>query len=177
RSVPGFHIRDALDAVAARHPGLISKVGGHAMAAGFSLPLENFGAFAVAFDAEVRRQLCEDDLTGRLLTDGQLGDEEFHLELARALRNAGPWGQHFPEPMFHGVFQLVQHRLVGEKQLKMVLKSECGALTIAGIAFNIARETWPNPNVRWADLAYRLDVNEFRGRESVQLLVAHIAAR
>lgn len=177
RSVPGFHIRDALDAVAARHPGLISKFGGHAMAAGLSLPQENFGAFAVAFDAEVRRQLCEDDLTGRLLTDGQLGVEEFHLELARALRNAGPWGQHFPEPMFHGVFQLVQQRLVGEKHLKMVLKSECGALTIDGIAFNIDRETWPNPNVRWADLAYKLDVNEFRGRESVQLLVAHIAAR
>lgn len=177
RSVPGFHIRDALDAVAARHSGLISKFGGHAMAAGLSLPQENFGAFAVAFDAEVRRQLCEDDLTGRLLTDGQLGVEEFHLELARSLRNAGPWGQHFPEPMFHGVFQLVQQRLVGEKHLKMVLKSECGALMIDGIAFNIDREIWPNPNVRWADLAYKLDVNEFRGRESVQLLVAHIAAR
>ncbi len=79
--------------------------------------------------------------------------------------------------MFHGVFQLVQQRLVGEKHLKMVLKSECGALTIDGIAFNIDRGTWPNPNVRWADLAYKLDVNEFRGRESVQLLVAHIAAR
>src|SRR3546814_1665552 len=73
------------------------------------------GAFAAAFDAEVRRQLCEDDLTGRLLTDGQLSVEEFHLELARALRNAGPWGQHFPEPMFHGLFQVVQQRLVGDK--------------------------------------------------------------
>ncbi|HWV08519.1 MAG TPA: single-stranded-DNA-specific exonuclease RecJ, partial [Pseudomonas sp.] len=90
RSVPGFHIRDALDAVAAKHPGLISKFGGHAMAAGLSLPQEHFGAFAVAFDAEVRRQLCEDDLTGRLLSDGSLSVEEFHLELARALRHAGP---------------------------------------------------------------------------------------
>ncbi|OYW90588.1 MAG: single-stranded-DNA-specific exonuclease RecJ [Pseudomonadales bacterium 32-61-5] len=177
RSVSGFHIRDALDAVAARHPGLISKFGGHAMAAGLSLPQENFSAFAAAFDAEVRRQLCEDDLTGRLLTDGQLSVEEFHLELARALRNAGPWGQHFPEPMFHGVFQLVQQRLVGEKHLKMVLRSECGSLSLDGIAFNIDRDLWPNPSVRWADLAYKLDVNEFRGRESVQLLVAHIAAR
>ena len=177
RSVPGFHIRDALDAVAARHPGLISKFGGHAMAAGLSLPEANFGAFSAAFDAEVRRQLCEDDLTGRLLTDGQLSIQEFHLELAKALRNAGPWGQHFPEPVFHGVFQLVQQRLVGEKHLKMVLKSECGSLTLDGIAFNIDRELWPNPTVRWADLAYKLDVNEFRGRESVQLLVAHIAAR
>ncbi|MEH6368541.1 MAG: single-stranded-DNA-specific exonuclease RecJ, partial [Pseudomonas marincola] len=89
RSVPGFHIRDALDAVAAKHPGLISKFGGHAMAAGLSLPSINFPAFAEAFDQEVRRQLVEDDLTGRLLSDGTLSIEEYNLELARALRNAG----------------------------------------------------------------------------------------
>ncbi|EXF45061.1 single-stranded-DNA-specific exonuclease RecJ [Pseudomonas sp. BAY1663] len=125
----------------------------------------------------MRRQLCEDDLTGRLLSDGQLSVEEFHLELARALRNAGPWGQHFPEPMFHGVFQLVQQRIVGERHLKLVLRSECGSLTLDGIAFNIDREIWPNPTVRWAELAYKLDVNEYRGQESVQLMVAHIAPR
>ncbi|MGH8351940.1 MAG: single-stranded-DNA-specific exonuclease RecJ [Pseudomonas sp.] len=177
RSVQGLHIRDALDAVAAKHPGLISKFGGHAMAAGLSLPQEHFGAFAAAFDAEVRRQLCEDDLTGRLLSDGALAVEEFHLELARALRNAGPWGQHFPEPLFHGVFQLVQQRLVGERHLKVVLKSECGAVQLDGIAFGIDRELWPNPTVRWVELAYKLDVNEYRGQESVQLLIAHIAPR
>jgi single-stranded-DNA-specific exonuclease len=177
RSVPGLHIRDALDAVAAKHPGLISKFGGHAMAAGLSLPQEHYGAFAAAFDAEVRRQLNEDDLTGRLLSDGQLGVEEFHLELAKALRHAGPWGQHFPEPLFHGVFQIVQQRLVGDKHLKLVLKTECGGQTLDGIAFNIDREVWPNPNVRWVELAYKLDVNEYQGRESVQLMVAHIAPR
>lgn len=177
RSVPGFHIRDALDAVAARHPGLICKFGGHAMAAGLSLPQENFGAFAAAFDAEVRRQLDEEDLTGRLLSDGQLGAEEFHLELARALRQAGPWGQHFPEPLFHGIFQIVQQRVVGERHLKLVLKTECGSLQLDAIAFNIDREIWPNPTVRWAEVAYKLDVNEFRGNETVQLMVAHIAPR
>lgn len=177
RSVPGFHIRDALDAVAARHTGLISKFGGHAMAAGLSLPQENFGAFAAAFDAEVRRQLDEEDLTGRLLSDGQLGAEEFHLELARALRQAGPWGQHFPEPLFHGIFQIVQQRVVGERHLKLVLKTECGSLQLDAIAFNIDREIWPNPTVRWAEVAYKLDVNEFRGNETVQLMVAHIAPR
>ena len=177
RSVPGLHIRDALDAVAARHPGLISKFGGHAMAAGLSLPQEHFGAFAAAFDAEVRRQLSEDDLTGRLLSDGQLGAEEFHLELAKALRHAGPWGQHFPEPLFHGVFQIVTQRVVGEKHLKLVLKTECGSLTLDGIAFNVDRDIWPNPNVRWVELAYKLDVNEYQGRESVQLMVAHLAPR
>lgn len=177
RSVPGFHIRDALDAVAARHSGLISKFGGHAMAAGLSLPQEHFGAFAAAFDAEVRRQLDEDDLTGRLLSDGQLGAEEFHLELARALRQAGPWGQHFPEPLFHGIFQIVQQRVVGERHLKLVLKTECGSLQLDAIAFNIDRDIWPNPTVRCAEVAYKLDVNEFRGNETVQLMVAHIAPR
>lgn len=177
RSVPGLHIRDALDAVAARHPGLISKFGGHAMAAGLSLPQENFGAFATAFDGEVRRQLSEDDLTGRLLSDGQLGAEEFHLELAKALRHAGPWGQHFPEPLFHGVFQVVTQRVVGEKHLKLVLKTECGSQTLDGIAFNVDRELWPNASVRWVELAYKLDVNEYQGRESVQLLVSHLAPR
>ena len=177
RSVPGLHIRDALDAVAARHPGLISKFGGHAMAAGLSLPQENFAAFAAAFDAEVRRQLSADDLTGRLLSDGQLGAEEFHLELAQALRQAGPWGQHFPEPLFHGIFQIVTQRVVGEKHLKLVLKTECGSRTLDGIAFNVDRDTWHNPNVQWVELAYKLDVNEYQGRESVQLMVAHLAPR
>jgi single-stranded-DNA-specific exonuclease len=177
RSVPGFHIRDALDAVAARHPELISKFGGHAMAAGLSLPAVNFGAFAAAFDAEVRRQLSDEDLTGRLLSDGQLSAEEFHLELARALRQAGPWGQHFPEPLFHGVFEVVQQRLVGERHLKLVVKTECGSRSLDAIAFNIDRELWPNPTVRWVELAYKLDVNEFRGQESVQLLVSHLAPR
>jgi single-stranded-DNA-specific exonuclease len=177
RSVPGFHIRDAVDRVATQHPGLISTFGGHAMAAGLTLPEANFPTFAAAFDAEVRRQLCEDDLTGRLLSDGALAVEEFHLELAKTLRNAGPWGQHFPEPMFHGVFQLVQQRIVGERHLKVVLKSECGSLQLDGIAFGVDREIWPNPTVRWVEVAYKLDVNEFRGNESVQLLIAHIAAR
>lgn len=177
RSVPGFHIRDALDAVAAKHPALITKFGGHAMAAGLSLPAEHFQAFASAFDAQVREHLCEDDLTGRLLSDGTLAVEEFHLELARALRNAGPWGQHFPEPLFHGVFQLVEQRVVGERHLKVVLKSECGSLRLDGIAFGVDREQWPNPEARWVELAYKLDVNEYRGIESVQLLIAHMSAR
>ncbi len=177
RSVPGFHIRDALSVVAAQHPDLISKYGGHAMAAGLTLPEANFALFSQAFDAEVRRQLREEDLTGRLLSDGSLAVEEFHLELARALRNAGPWGQHFPEPLFHGVFQLVEQRIVGERHLKVVLKTECGSVKLDGIAFGIDREVWPNPTIRWVELAYKLDLNEFRGNETVQLMIAHIEPR
>ena len=177
RSVPGFHIRDALSVVAAQHPDLISKYGGHAMAAGLTLPEANFTLFSQTFDAEVRRQLREEDLTGRLLSDGSLAVEEFHLELARALRNAGPWGQHFPEPLFHGVFQLVEQRIVGERHLKVVLKTECGSVKLDGIAFGIDREVWPNPTIRWVELAYKLDLNEFRGNETVQLMIAHIEPR
>ncbi|KAF1024578.1 MAG: Single-stranded-DNA-specific exonuclease RecJ [Pseudomonas sp.] len=177
RSVPGFHIRDALAVVASQHPNLIAKYGGHAMAAGLTLTEANFPQFAQAFDTEVRRQLREEDLTGRLLSDGTLAVEEFHLELARALRNAGPWGQHFPEPLFHGVFQLVEQRVVGERHLKVVLKSECGSVKLDGIAFGVDREVWPNPTVRWVELAYKLDVNEFRGQETVQLMIAHIEPR
>ena len=177
RSVPGFHIRDALSVVAAQHPDLIAKYGGHAMAAGLTLPVANFERFSQAFDEEVRRQLREEDLMGRLLSDGSLTVEEFHLELARALRNAGPWGQHFPEPLFHGVFQLVEQRIVGERHLKVVLKTECGSVKLDGIAFGIDREVWPNPTIRWVELAYKLDLNEFRGNETVQLMIAHIKPR
>ncbi|TEA58772.1 single-stranded-DNA-specific exonuclease RecJ [Pseudomonas sp. CH235] len=177
RSVQGFHIRDALSVVAAQHPDLISKYGGHAMAAGLTLPQENFPLFAKAFDAEVRRQLREEDLTGRLLSDGTLAVEEFHLELARALRHAGPWGQHFPEPLFHGVFQLAEQRVVGERHLKVVLKTECGSVKLDGIAFGIDRDIWPNPTIKWVELAYKLDLNEFRGNETVQLMIAHIEPR
>ncbi len=177
RSVQGFHIRDALSVVAAQHPDLISKYGGHAMAAGLTLPEANFTLFSQAFDAEVRRQLREEDLTGRMLSDGSLAVEEFHLELARALRNAGPWGQHFPEPLFHGVFQLVEQRIVGERHLKVVLKTECGSVKLDGIAFGVDREVWPNPTIRWVELAYKLDLNEFRGNETVQLMIAHIEPR
>ncbi|MCW8275315.1 single-stranded-DNA-specific exonuclease RecJ [Pseudomonas sp. PCH199] len=177
RSVQGFHIRDALSVVAAQHPNLITKYGGHAMAAGLTLPEANFPLFCEAFDEEVRRQLREEDLTGRLLSDGTLAVEEFHLELARALRHAGPWGQHFPEPLFHGVFQLVEQRVVGERHLKVVLRSECGSVKLDGIAFGIDRDIWPNPTIKWVELAYKLDVNEFRGNETVQLMIAHIEPR
>lgn len=176
RSVPGLHIRDALDAVAAANPGLISKFGGHAMAAGLTLARERFECFAEAFDACVREHLDEEDLQGLWVTDGELCRDEFELELARQLRMAGPWGQQFPEPSFHGRFRLLEQRLVGERHLKLLLQTEDGAISLDGIAFNVDLECWPNPNIRLADMAYRLDVNEFRGRESLQLMVEHLVA-
>ncbi|KAA0693184.1 single-stranded-DNA-specific exonuclease RecJ [Halopseudomonas laoshanensis] len=177
RSVVGLHIRDALDAVAARQPGLISKFGGHAMAAGLSLPATHFEAFKAAFDVEVRRQLNADDLTGRLLSDGELVQSEFNLELAGQLREAGPWGQHFPEPGFHGEFHLIQQRLVGERHLKMVLQLPGSPDVLDAIAFNIDPKVWPNPTVERVLLAYTLDINEFRGRQTLQLMVKHLQAQ
>ncbi len=174
RSIPGLHIRDALDAVAARFPQLISKFGGHAMAAGLTLEQVHYEAFAKAFDAEVRRQLTAEDLTGRIYSDGSLAAHEFDMQLAQQLRHAGPWGQRFPEPLFHGDFKIISQRLVGEKHLKLVLQSTKSAPSVDAIAFNVDLETWPNPNIQEAQVAYTLDVNEFRGNESLQLIVSSL---
>ncbi len=177
RSIPGLHIRDALDAVAASHPGLLTRFGGHAMAAGLTLEHERFDEFSRAFDAEVRRQLREEDLDAILVTDGPLQEEEFDLNLAVQVREAGPWGQHFPEPLFDGEFRLVQQRLVGEKHLKMTLARDSeGQQLVDAIAFNIDTEQWPNPSINRVRLAYRLDVNEYRGRRSLQLIVQYLEA-
>lgn len=176
RSVAGLHIRDALDAVAARHPHLISKFGGHAMAAGLTLERSAYTEFAQAFDEHVRQHLDEDDLSGHWVTDGELLDEEFELDMARCLKMASPWGQHFPEPGFHGRFRLLEQRVVGERHLKMLVQTDSSAVTMDAIAFNVDTEQWPNPNIHYAELAYRLDVNEFRGRQSLQLLVEHLVA-
>jgi single-stranded-DNA-specific exonuclease len=177
RSIHGFHIRDALDAIAARHPQLLKKFGGHAMAAGMSLTRENFAAFAQAFDEEVRRQLTQDDLSALVLSDGELDAQDFNLALAHQLREAGPWGQHFPEPAFDGEFFLIQQKLLGEKHLKMTLAVDMqGQQLVDAIAFNIDPKSWPNLQAKKIKMAYRLDVNEFRGTKTLQLMVEYMEA-
>lgn len=173
RSVQGFHIRDGLDAIATRHPELIQKFGGHAMAAGLSIRKEHFDVFSTAFDEEVKRHLSLDDLRGRVLTDGELDCDDFSLDVAETLRQGGPWGQAFPEPVFEGRFELLDRRIVGERHLKMQLKPLGGVFPINAIAFNSDDHDWPL-QVREVLLAYKLDVNEFRGSRDVQLLVDHI---
>lgn len=175
RSVNGLHIRDALDAVATRHPGLLKKFGGHAMAAGMTLLREDLDAFSKAFDSEVRRQLNAEDLQATIASDGELALEHHDLAIAQMLRDSGPWGQHFPEPCFDGVFYLIQQRIVGQSHLKMVLAlDQQGKNLLDAIAFNVDTSQWPDDNVRQVELVYKLDVNEFRGRQSVQLLVEAI---
>ncbi len=173
RSVPGLHIRDALDAVAKRHPDLLSKFGGHAMAAGLSLARADLARFSQAFDEEVRRHLGPADLCQEILSDGELSAAELNLPLAESLRAAGPWGQGFAEPLFDGVFDIVSRRIVGDNHLKLVLRPPGGEQIIDAIAFNTVDDDWPADTTQ-VELAYRLDVNEYNGRRSAQLLVEHI---
>ena len=177
RSIPGLHIRDALEAVASSNPELISKFGGHAMAAGLSLKAVNYPAFAAAFDEEVKRRLTSADLEAEIATDGELATEQLNLETGYLLREAGPWGQHFPEPLFQGEFTIVQQRIVGEKHLKLLLAvDEQKQQLIDAIAFNVDTDVWPNQDADKIRLVYKLDINVWQGRESVQLMVETILA-
>ncbi|MCA0900653.1 single-stranded-DNA-specific exonuclease RecJ [Microbulbifer agarilyticus] len=174
RSIPGLHIRDALSDVAAAHPDLISKFGGHAMAAGLSLPLENLPAFKEAFEAAVRNRIQESQLQAVIETDGALHEAEFTMETAGLLRSCAPWGQGFPEPEFDGEFLLLQQRIVGERHLKMVVAPvDAPQKALDAIAFNVDTDMWPSQAER-VHLAFKLDINEFRGRQSLQLMVSHI---
>ncbi len=173
RSIKGLHIRDVLDAIATQYPQLIEKFGGHAMAAGLTLETNKYAEFAKVFDLEIRKHLTEADLRDEILSDGELNLSEVNLTTAEILQAAGPWGQNFPEPLFDGEFQLISQRLVGSKHLKMVLKI-ADQLQLDAIAFNVNIEQWPNHRCEKIRAAYRLDINEYMGRQSLQLLIEHL---
>ena len=173
RSIAGFHLRDALAAVDAHNPGLIIKFGGHAMAAGLSIKADNFEAFKEALDTYAQEHLPDSLLAKEWRSDGQLSAQELQLNQAFLLQQAGPWGQGFEEPTFHGRFVLVQQRIVGEKHLKLVLADLQTGELVDAIYFNIDLAVWPS-TCEQADLVYRLDINEFRGRQSLQLMVQHM---
>jgi single-stranded-DNA-specific exonuclease len=175
RSVSGIHIRDVLDAIAARRPELISKFGGHAMAAGLTVQRGLLDAFAKAFDEEVARWAARSVGADAVETDGELSVQEIALETAHALRAGGPWGQAFPEPCFDGVFTIRNTRVVGERHLKMWVEVPKTGRSFDAIAFNHIEEpdqfTPPQGAVQ---LVYRLDVNEYQGERRLQLLVDHV---
>lgn len=170
RSIPGVHVRDLLEAVSATRPGLISKFGGHAMAAGLNLPEKYFSDFSDCVSEQIKRLYPSADFSGALLTDGKLPPGSMNLKFANLLRASGPWGAGFPEPMWSGDFSVVDQRVVGESHLKMRVQPADGPVVIDAIAFNQAGLPIRGP-VR---LAYRLDVNEFRGVETPQLIVEQI---
>lgn len=172
RSVPGLHIRDVIDAVAVREPGLISRFGGHAMAAGLSLKRSEMARFAAAFDAEVRYRLADDHLEPVLYSDGPLAAEDFGLELAESIQRGGPWGPGFAEPLFDGRFKVLQQRVVGERHLKLTLEIPGSEKRVGAIAFNI-QLPWQAPPAH-VDLAYKLAVNHYQGSKSAQLIVEHL---
>lgn len=177
RSVPRLHIRDALDAIAKQHPQLISKFGGHAMAAGLSIRLADYAAFADAFAQEVAKHLTVEDLLGRIVSDGELDLEYFRVEIADLLREASPWGQEFPEPIFDNYFTVLQQHIVGAKHLKMLLGlPDNRQRFFDAIAFNVDVERWPNHKVQNIHAAFRVDVNEFRGQRNLQLIIEHFVA-
>ena len=173
RSIPGLHIRDALERVSGRHPGLIPRFGGHAMAAGLSLAASDLDRFRDAFETVVSEVITDRDLEGVVRTDGPLAPAEFTLELAETLRTAGPWGQGFPEPVFDNPFRIEARRVVGERHLKLRVRPDPDGPLVDAIAFNALDRGWDAVGAR-ATLAYRLDVNEYRGKRSLQLMVEHI---
>lgn len=174
RSIAGLHIRDVLANISIQQPDLIEKFGGHAMAAGLTIKRENYISFSAIFDAEVRRLLKPQDLCAQIETDGQLNTDDFTLAFAELIKEGGPWGQAFPEPVFDGKFKIMRQNLVGGKHLKLCLATENNFL-LEAIHFNVDLENWPNPNLEYINLAYRLDINEYRGEKKLQLIIEELA--
>lgn len=176
RSINGVHIRDVLESISSHHPGVIEKFGGHAMAAGLSIAATDLERFGQLFDAQVRALVDEEQLQGRILTDGELTPADLSFELAQTIHRGGPWGQGFPEPLFRGEFDIVERRIVGEKHLRLELRHSRGGAVIQAIAFNTVDDDW-DENVRRLSVVYRLDINEFRGSRNLQLMVEQLSPR
>ncbi|AHW23441.1 single-stranded-DNA-specific exonuclease RecJ [Salmonella enterica] len=174
RSIQGLHMRDALERLDTLYPELMIKFGGHAMAAGLSLEEHKFEQFQQRFGELVTEWLDPALLQGEVISDGPLSAAEMSMEVAQLLRDAGPWGQMFPEPLFDGRFRLLQQRLVGERHLKVMVEPVGGGPLLDGIAFNIDTTCWPDNGVREVELAYKLDINEFRGNRSLQIIIDDI---
>ncbi len=180
RSIPGLHIKEVLDAIALESPGLMMKYGGHAMAAGMTLKRSELSTFEALFVTEVRRCLSNDQLHHRIDTDGALSGSQLNIDLAQLLREAAPWGQGFPEPLFNGLFLVADSRIVGGKHFKLRLKPTTEPISshqaIDAIAFNQDGHDLPQIG-QCVEIAYKLDINEFRGDQTLQLVIEHIALK
>ncbi|MCK9075728.1 single-stranded-DNA-specific exonuclease RecJ [Haemophilus influenzae] len=176
RSIEGLHMRDVLERIHSQHPNIILKFGGHAMAAGLSIREEYFADFQYLFNQTIADWLDEEHLQGIIWTDGELNSNEFNLETAELIKSVGTWGQGFPEPCFDGEFKILDQRAIGQNKnhLKMLLEPKQGGVLLDAIAFNIDTRLYPDLSIKQARLAYKLDINEFRGNRSLQLLVDYI---
>lgn len=176
RSIEGLHMRDVLERIHSQHPNIILKFGGHAMAAGLSIREEHFADFQHIFNQTIADWLDEEHLQGIIWTDGELNSNEFNLETAELIKSVGTWGQGFPEPCFDGEFKILDQRAIGQNKnhLKMLLEPKQGGVLLDAIAFNIDTRLYPDLSIKQARLAYKLEINEFRGNRSLQLLVDYI---
>lgn len=173
RSISGLHIRDTLDDIASQHPGLLKKFGGHAMAAGMSFAEKDFDFFTEVFNQAVKKRLNAQIPENVFLVDGEIEETEINLDLAMRLRQAGPWGQHFPEPQFVGKFKVRNARILSQKHVKLELATFKANRKLDAIYFNVEN---PDAIIGLAEvmIVYQLDVNTYLGRSSAQLMVKHV---
>ncbi|MGQ0285892.1 single-stranded-DNA-specific exonuclease RecJ [Pasteurellaceae bacterium 22721_9_1] len=174
RSVEGLHMRDLLERIHQRYPDMILKFGGHAMAAGLSIKADKFELFQKAFNQAVTDWIGDDELKGIIWTDGELSPALLNIQTAEQLKQAGPWGQAFPEPMFDGEFNVLEQRLVAKRHLKMTLISKQGGGLVDAIAFNVDTRYYPDLSIKSVRLVYKLAINEYQGAQHIQLLVDYI---
>lgn len=173
RSIPGLHIRDVLSDIAAAHPNLLSKFGGHAMAAGMTIKMSDYPPFSMAFNEFVAERLQAINIEQTIYSDGQLPEQQLTLQFAELLQQGGPWGQEFPEPVFDGVYDVIQVRIVGQQHLKLVLREPFGEVLVDGIAFFVEQpENWLG--IRQIKVAYNLAINEYRGARNIQLIIQYL---
>ncbi len=175
RSVFGLHMRDLLERIDTYQPDVIVKFGGHAMAAGLTIHQDNFTKFQRLFDEIINEFIDLEELQSVIYTDGELQADEFNLQTAELLKQAGPWGHNFAEPVFEGDFRIIQQRLLAGKHLKMLVENNQGMLLDA-ICFNIDVRKYPDLSIKQAKLVYKLDINEFKGNRRLQLFIEHISA-
>ena len=172
RSIKGIHIRDVLDAVATRAPHILQKFGGHAMAAGLTIEAQHLETFRQLLEDEIKAIAEPGVFENILWTDGELPDTELNLETAELIQQYGPWGQRFPEPLFRGVFTVLDTYVMKQRHLKFTLLCD-NSKQIEAVAFNLTDDILER-HYDTVEIAYRLNVNHFRGQSRAQLLIEHI---
>lgn len=175
RSISEIHLRDILEKIHMRAPNLMTCFGGHAMAAGLTIPEKNLTEFKQYFDDEITQALDNIRLENIIETDGNIDKVFLNYDTANILRNSGPWGTNFPEPVFDGIFLLHQQKLIANKHLKLVLEPIDGGPLVNAIAFNIDLNHWPDQSIKKVKIAYNLEVDEFRGNTSINLLIRYLS--
>lgn len=170
RSIMGVHIRDLLERIDTSYPNLIIKFGGHAMAAGLTIERQKLSQFEQIFNQIIQEFIEPEQLQGIIYTDGELQANELNIDTAELLKQAGPWGQHFAEPVFEGDFKIVHQKLVGQKHLALIVENSQG-MQMDAIWFNVDLRQYPDYSIKSAKLIYKLNINEFRGNRNLQLLI------